>query len=291
MPTLIKGKELAQEMREKLGKRVEKIKNITGRQPGLAVIQVGSDPASSIYVRNKQKACQACGIKSFGYELPEDVSQTQLMELIDTLNQDEHVNGILCQLPLPDHLDEFAVTQSILPDKDVDGFHAVNTGLLSMGRSCLVPCTPAGILAMLKAYDIPLKGQRCVIVGRSNIVGKPVAQLMLKEHATVTIAHSRTRDLPGLCHSADILIAAIGKAHFVTPEYVKPGAVVIDVGINRNEAGKVVGDVDFTSVASIASAITPVPGGVGPMTIAMLLENTFQAYLKQNRVNEEQVDL
>ncbi len=287
MPILIKGKELAQELRETLGKRIEKTKSQTGSAPGLAVIQVGSDPASSIYVRNKQKACQACGIKSYGYELPEEVSQAELMELIDTLNQDAKVNGILCQLPLPDHLDEFAVTQAILPEKDVDGFHAVNIGLLSMGRDCLVPCTPAGILAMLKAYDIPLKGQRCVIIGRSNIVGKPVVQLMLKEHATVTIAHSRTRDLPGLCRNADILISAIGKARFVSPEYVKPGAVVIDVGINRDDAGKVVGDVDFTSVASIASAITPVPGGVGPMTIAMLLENTFQAYLKQNNVSEE----
>lgn len=265
-----------------------RIREESSLQPGLAVVQVGEDPASSIYVRNKQKACRDSGIQSFGYELPSDVTQEELLELIDTLNNDSKVNGILCQLPLPDHLDEFAVTQAILPEKDVDGFHAVNTGLLSMGRDCLVPCTPHGILEMLKAYDIPIKGQRCVIIGRSNIVGKPVAQLMLKEHATVTIAHSRTRDLPALCREADILIAAIGRACFVTRDFVKQGAVVIDVGINRNDEGKVVGDVDYTAVADQTSAITPVPGGVGPMTIAMLLENTFKAFLRQNNLKESE---
>lgn len=258
-----------------------------GVQPGLAVIQVGEDPASSIYVRNKQKACAACGIQSFGYELPADAEQKHVLELIETLNKDEQVSGILCQLPLPAHLDEFAITQAILPEKDVDGFHAVNTGLLSMGRDCLVSCTPAGIMAMLRHYDIPISGQRCVVIGRSNIVGKPVAQLMLKAHATVTIAHSRTRDLAGVCRQADILISAIGRAGFVTADFVKPGAVVIDVGINRGEDGKVTGDVDFAAVSDIASAITPVPGGVGPMTITMLLDNTVKAFLKQHHWENE----
>ena len=287
MTTILNGKALAQDMRQILTQRVEKIADRSGKRPGLAVIQVGTDPASSIYVRNKQKACEAAGIKSSGFELPEDVTQDELLTLIDTLNQDPAINGILCQLPLPGHIDAFAVTQAIVPEKDVDGFHAVNTGLLSMGHDCLVSCTPAGILAILKAYQIPIQGKRCVIIGRSNIVGKPVAQLMLKEHATVTLAHSRTRDLPGVCREADILIAAIGRANFVTSDFIKPGAVVIDVGINRGDDGKLAGDVDYTSVVGLVSAITPVPGGVGPMTIAMLLENTFKAFLRQNKLQEE----
>lgn len=237
-------------------------------------------------MRNKQKACQDCGIKSFGYNLPADVSEKELLELIEALNADREVNGILCQLPLPDHLDAFTVTRAIDPEKDVDGFHPYNVGLLSMGRDCLVPCTPAGILAMLKSYQLPIKGQRCVIIGRSNIVGKPVAQLMIREHATVTIAHSRTQKLPELCREADILIAAIGRAHFVDRSYVKPGATVIDVGINRNDAGKVVGDVNFADVEGVVGAITPVPGGVGPMTIAMLLSNTCQAFQNQNKLSD-----
>lgn len=285
MPTIINGKELAAKLRAELKEKIAALGKEQGR-PGLAVIQVGEDPASSIYVRNKQKACEACGIKSFGYNLPADVSEKELMELIDTLNRDREVNGILCQLPLPGHLDAFKVTTAINPEKDVDGFHPYNVGLLSMGRDCLVPCTPAGILVMLKAYNLPIKGQRCVIIGRSNIVGKPVAQLMIKEHATVTIAHSRTQKLPDLCREADILIAAIGKAKFVNRSYVKPGATVIDVGINRDENGKVAGDVDFADVEGVVGAITPVPGGVGPMTIAMLLQNTYQAFLNQNKITE-----
>lgn len=218
---------------------------------------------------------------SYGYRLPADIEEHELLELIDQLNNDPSVHGILCQLPLPDQISEFKVINAIDPKKDVDGFHPVNVGLLSLGKDGLVSCTPAGVLEMLKAYNIPLVGANCVIVGRSNIVGKPVAQLMLKEHCTVTITHSRTRDLAAVCRQADILIAAIGRPEMITADYVKPGAVVIDVGINRNAAGKVVGDVNFASVEPVASAISPVPGGVGPMTIAMLLENTWQTFLRQ----------
>jgi len=221
---------------------------------------------------------------SFGYRLPADIEEHELLELIDQLNGDPSVHGILCQLPLPAQISEFKVINAIDPQKDVDGFHPFNVGLLSLGKEGLVSCTPAGVLAMLKAYDIPLTGANCVIVGRSNIVGKPVAQLMLKEHCTVTITHSRTRDLAAVCRQADILIAAIGRPEMITADYVKPGAVVIDVGINRNAAGKVVGDVDFASVEPVAAAISPVPGGVGPMTIAMLLENTWQAFLRQEGI-------
>lgn len=280
MTTIIDGKALAAKIRAEVAEEVNLIKE-KNMAPGLAVIQVGADPASAIYVNNKKKACAEAGIKSFGYELPENTQQIQLLELIETLNHDDNVNGILCQLPLPSHIDELTVLRAIRPDKDVDGFHPVNVGLLSLGEDCLVSCTPAGVIEMLKAYDIPIKGKRCVIIGRSNIVGKPVAQLMLKEHATVTITHSRTENLDKVCQEADILIAAIGKAGFVKAGFVKPGAAVIDVGINRNSAGKVVGDVDFGEVSPIAGAITPVPGGVGPMTIAMLLKNTVKAYRLQ----------
>ena len=250
----------------------------------MAVIQVGEDPASSIYVNNKRKACAEAGIKSFGYQLPAEVSQAQILELVDALNYDRQVHGILCQLPLPAHIDEFTVISAIAPEKDVDGFHPVNAGLLSLGRDCLVPCTPAGVLAMLKANDIAISGKRCVVIGRSNIVGKPVAQLMLRENATVTVAHSKTTDLPRICREADILIAAVGRAGFVTADFVKPGAVVVDVGINRSAEGKVVGDVDFANVAEIAGAITPVPFGVGPMTIAQLMQNTLKAFCRQEHL-------
>ncbi|MBP1757481.1 MAG: methylenetetrahydrofolate dehydrogenase [Firmicutes bacterium] len=280
MTTMIRGKELAAQMRSKLAVTISQIYEKTGRRPGLAVVQVGEDPASSIYVNNKKKACEETGLMSYGYHLPADVDEHELLELIDQLNHDPSVHGILCQLPLPRHINEFKVINAISPEKDVDGFHPVNVGLLALGRDGLVSCTPAGVVEMLKAYNIPLVGAHCVIVGRSNIVGKPVAQLMLKEHATVTITHSRTRDLPAVCRQADILIAAIGKPQMITADFVKPGAVVIDVGINRNAEGKVVGDVDFASVAPIAEAISPVPGGVGPMTIAMLLENTMTAFLR-----------
>lgn len=284
MSTMIRGKELAAKLRSQLAEKVRETYARTGKRPGLAVVQVGEDPASSIYVNNKKKACEEAGLLSFGYRLPADIEEHELLELIDQLNGDPSVHGILCQLPLPAQISEFKVINAIDPQKDVDGFHPFNVGLLSLGKEGLVSCTPAGVLAMLKAYDIPLTGANCVIVGRSNIVGKPVAQLMLKEHCTVTITHSRTRDLAAVCRQADILIAAIGRPEMITADYVKPGAVVIDVGINRNAAGKVVGDVDFASVEPVAAAISPVPGGVGPMTIAMLLENTWQAFLRQEGI-------
>lgn len=281
--TIISGKEVAAQLRAQMTDEVHQIL-LSGLglkhfcPPGIAVIQVGHDPASSIYVTNKKKACDQVGIISFGYELPVDASQEELIDLIDTLNKDTRVHGILCQLPLPVHMDEFAVICAISPEKDVDGFHPVNKGLLSIGRECLVSCTPLGCLALLKNQGISITGKHCVVVGRSNIVGKPVAQLMLAENATVTIAHSRTKNLPEICRQADILIAAIGKVGFVTKDFVKPGAIVIDVGINRCEDGKVRGDVDFEGVSEVAGAITPVPGGVGPMTITMLLQNTIYAY-------------
>jgi methylenetetrahydrofolate dehydrogenase (NADP+)/methenyltetrahydrofolate cyclohydrolase len=280
MTTIIKGKELAARMRRQLAENVRQTYEQTGHRPGLAVIQVGDDPASSIYVNNKKKACKVAGILSFGYHLPADVDESELLLLIRQLNRDPSVHGILCQLPLPPQIQEFLVTCAIDPAKDVDGFHPENVGLLALGKDALVSCTPAGVLQMLKAYQIPLVGAHCVVVGRSNIVGKPMAQLMLREHCTVTIAHSKTRDLPQICRQADILIAAIGRPAMITADYVRPGAVVIDVGINRNADGKVVGDVDYTSVAPLAGAITPVPGGVGPMTIAMLLENTWKSFRK-----------
>ena len=284
MTTMIRGKELAAQMRSQLAEKVRTVYEKTGKRPGLAVVQVGEDPASSIYVNNKKKACEEAGLLSFGYRLPADIEEHELLELIGQLNDDPSVHGILCQLPLPGQISEFKVINAIDPKKDVDGFHPVNVGLLSLGKDGLVSCTPAGVLEMLKAYQVPLVGAHCVVVGRSNIVGKPVAQLMLKEHCTVTITHSRTRDLPAVCREADILIAAIGRPEMITADYVKPGAVVIDVGINRNSAGKVVGDVDFASVEPVASAISPVPGGVGPMTIAMLLENTWKTFLKQEDI-------
>lgn len=277
MVRMIRGKELAAELRTQIRSEIEQNLTRIGRRPGLAVIQVGSDPASSVYVNHKKKDCEDVGIVSFGYNLPEEVTQDQLLELIDTLNHDDRVDGILCQLPIPKHLDEFAVICAIAPEKDVDCFHPFNVGLLSLGRKGLLPCTPAGVMEMLKSADVPLKGKQAVIIGRSNIVGKPMAQLLLREHATVTIAHSRTQDLPALCRTADILVAAIGKPKFVTAEFVKPGAVVVDVGINRDENGKLVGDVDEASVSTVASALTPVPNGVGPMTRAMLMRNTWTA--------------
>lgn len=285
MAEIISGTEVAAALREKMKAEVEQIRSVAESRgeeqiimPGLAVIQVGDDPASKIYVNNKKKACAQVGILSFGYELPPETSQEELIDLIETLNEDPRIHGILCQLPLPSHIDEFSVICAIDPQKDVDGFHPVNKGLLSIGRECLVSCTPLGCLALLKNRGYEIVGKHCVIIGRSNIVGKPLAQLMLTQHATVTVAHSKTHNLLELCRSADILIAAIGKANFVTADYVKPGAVVIDVGINRDPQGKLCGDVDFAAVESLAGAITPVPGGVGPMTITMLLENTLHAY-------------
>ena len=277
---ILSGKEIAAQIRQEIGKEISEIKaNDPNRTlPGLAVIQVGENPASSIYVKRKIKACAEVGVVSFEHHLDGSVSQEILLELIDKLNADTRIHGILCQLPLPDHIDEFSVLCRILPEKDVDGFHPVNKGLLSSGMQCLCPCTPLGCLEILKRSGISVAGKSAVVIGRSDIVGKPAAALLLAENATVTITHSKTQDLPRVCSQADILIAAIGKEGFVTKEFIKPGAVVIDVGINRTAEGKVRGDVDFESVSQVAGAITPVPGGVGPMTIAMLLQNTLTAY-------------
>lgn len=278
--TIISGKELSSLIREKISKEAAELTAKYGKQPGLAVIQVGEDPASSIYVNNKKKACEQVGFKSFGYSLPETASEQELLDLIDTLNKDENVHGILCQLPLPKHTDEFSVICAIAPEKDVDGFHPVNKGLLSIGRDCLVSCTPKGCIELLKYANVDMAGKNCVVIGRSNIVGKPVASLMLHENATVTVVHSKTKNIKEICKQADILIVAIGKQGFVTKDFVKEGAVIIDVGINRCADGKVRGDVDFDDVVDVASAITPVPGGVGPMTITMLLSNTLEAFTR-----------
>ena len=285
MAKIISGKDLAAAMRQEIKDNTERLREITGEQPGLAVIQVGENPASSVYVSNKKKACEQVGIKSFGYHMPEDVTQEELLELVQTLNSDDRIHGILCQLPLPRHLNEFEVLCAVSPEKDVDGFHPYNVGLLSIGRKSLVSCTPAGIVEMLERNGVEIAGKECVIVGRSNIVGKPVAQLMLSRNATVTLTHSKTKDLPGVCSRADILIVAIGRPKFVTKEFVKPGAVVIDVGINRDENGKLVGDVDFEDVFEVAGAISPVPGGVGPMTITMLLSNTLESFKHINGIS------
>lgn len=276
MATIIDGKktsvEIKDELREKLAKLKENNSGVT-----LCVIQVGTDPASSIYVSNKKKACEYIGIKSLSYELPEETSQDQLIELINELNTESNVNGILVQLPLPKHIDEDKIIQTISPDKDVDGFHPQSVGRLSIGQKGFISCTPAGIVQLLKRYNIPMEGKECVIVGRSNIVGKPMAMLMLRENATVTVCHSRTNNLAEITRRADILIVAIGKAKFITKDYVKDGAVVIDVGMHRDENNKLCGDVDFNDLVDKVEAITPVPGGVGPMTIAMLMCNCVES--------------
>ncbi len=276
MAAIIDGKKISQEIKEELKEKVSLLK-AQGKTGALAVIQVGADPASSVYVRNKKNACAFIGIESLAYELPEETSEEELLRLIEDLNQDGQVKGILVQLPLPAHICEDNVIKAIRPDKDVDGFHPQSVGALVIGQKGFVSCTPAGIIQLLKRSQIEIAGKRCVVIGRSNIVGKPMSLLMLREHATVTIAHSKTKDLPGLCRSADILIVAIGKPRFIGAEYVKEGAVVIDVGIHRDADNKLCGDVKFEEVEPIASAITPVPGGVGPMTIAMLMNNCVQS--------------
>lgn len=279
MSYIIDGKKISQEIKDELRDKVLELKS-QGREGALAVIQVGDDPASSVYVRNKKNACAYIGIESLSYELPEETSQEELLGLIEKLNQDAKVRGILVQLPLPDHMDETAVIHAIAPEKDVDGFHPRNVGAMTIGDPGFLPCTPAGIIQLLKRSGIEIAGKRCVVIGRSNIVGKPMALLMLQENATVTIAHSKTENLKEVCREADILIAAIGKPQFITKEYVKEGAVVIDVGIHRNENNKLCGDVKFDEVEPIASALTPVPGGVGPMTIAMLMNNCVESIEK-----------
>lgn len=273
MAKLIDGKKISAQIKDECRARVEK----EGLDVTLAVIQVGDDPASTVYVGNKKKACEYIGIHSLAYELPEETTERELLELVEKLNGDENVHGILVQLPLPPHMDEDKVIRAISPGKDVDGFHPQSVGALSIGQPGFVSCTPAGIIQLLKRSGIEIDGKECVIVGRSNIVGKPMALLMLRENATVTVCHSHTKNLKEVAKRADILIAAIGKPKFITREYVKEGAVVIDVGIHRNENNKLCGDVDFDDVEPIASAITPVPGGVGPMTIAMLMNNCIEA--------------
>ena len=276
MAKLIDGKKISQEIKDELKEKVAVLK-AAGKTGALAVIQVGEDPASSVYVRNKKNACAYIGIESLAYELPEGTTEAELLKLIEELNQKEEVKGILVQLPLPAHICEDKVIQAISPKKDVDGFHPQSVGAMTIGEKGFLSCTPAGIIQLLKRSDVDIEGKHCVVIGRSNIVGKPMALLMLRENATVTIAHSRTKNLPELCKQADILIVAIGKPRFIGAEYVKEGAVVIDVGIHRNENNILCGDVKFDEVEPIASAITPVPGGVGPMTIAMLMSNCVQS--------------
>ena len=279
MAQLIDGKMISAQIKDELKEEVAQLKG-QGITPCLAVIQVGNDPASSVYVNNKKKACAYIGIDSLSYELEETISQEKLLELIAELNQNEKVNGILVQLPLPKHIDENAVIQAITPAKDVDGFHPETVGNMCIGTRGFLPCTPAGVIQLLKRSNIEIEGKECVIIGRSNIVGKPMAMLLLRENGTVTITHSRTKDLKEVTKRADILIVAIGKPKFVTKDFVKEGAVVIDVGIHRNENNKLCGDVDFDDVVGKVSAITPVPGGVGPMTIAMLMNNCVETVRK-----------
>lgn len=276
MAHIIDGKEISRQIKAELKETLDKwaAQQITAT---LAVVQVGHDPASDVYVRNKKRTCTELGIRSLSYELPESVSQKELLCLVEELNGREDVDGILVQLPLPSHIDEKAVLNAVSPDKDVDGFHPYNVGALSCGEDCFVPATPAGILELLKRSGIELDGKECVVVGRSNIVGKPVAQLLLAQNATVTVTHSHTRDLAEVTRRADVLVVAAGKRHLIGAEHVKPGAVVIDAGMHRDENNKLSGDVDFESVSGIASAITPVPGGVGPMTIAMLMYNCVKS--------------
>lgn len=273
---IIDGKAISEQIKEECRKKVAVYKE-KGIEITLAVIQVGADPASSVYVRNKKRACEFCGMTSLSYELPEETTHEELLTLIRKLNTDDKVNGILVQLPLPKHIDEDLVIQAIDPKKDVDGFHPQSVGALCIGQPGFVSCTPAGIIELLKRSNIEIAGKECVVIGRSNIVGKPMALLLLRENGTVTVCHSRTKDLKEVTKRADILIVAIGKPKFITGDYVKEGAVVIDVGIHRNEGNKLCGDVDFESVAEKTSAITPVPGGVGPMTIAMLMHNCVES--------------
>ncbi|MDE7192857.1 MAG: bifunctional methylenetetrahydrofolate dehydrogenase/methenyltetrahydrofolate cyclohydrolase FolD [Oscillospiraceae bacterium] len=273
MADIIDGKAVSAAVKEQIKEEIAR----EGLDIGLAVVIVGDDPASRVYVNNKKKACEFCGIKSYEYALPEDATEEELLELIDTLNGDGKVNGILVQLPLPKQLDEKKIIERISPMKDVDAFHESNVGRIMIGNYAFLPCTPAGCMELIRSTGVEVSGKECVVIGRSNIVGKPMAMLLLHENGTVTVCHSRTKDLAEVCRRADILIAAVGRANFVTADMVKEGAVVIDVGINRLENGKLCGDVKFDEVSEKAGYITPVPGGVGPMTIAMLMKNTVMA--------------
>jgi len=281
---IIDGKKVSSSILEKLTSQTEELNKQFGRAPGLATVLVGEDPASQVYVRNKNKRCKEIGFQSFEQNLPADIPESELLKLVENLNQNPEVDGILVQLPLPDHIRSELILEAILPEKDVDGFHPINVGGLASGKDVLCPCTPSGVIEMLDYYDISIEGKNAVILGRSNIVGKPQAFLLLRRNATVTICHSRTKNLAEVTSSADLLVAAIGKPNYVTADMVRDGAIVIDVGINRVD-GKLTGDVDYNPVAEKASYITPVPGGVGPMTIAMLMSNTLKAF--KARVNSE----
>ncbi|HEL1618469.1 TPA: bifunctional methylenetetrahydrofolate dehydrogenase/methenyltetrahydrofolate cyclohydrolase [Streptococcus suis] len=280
---VIDGKALAVKMQTALAEKTAQLKAEKGLVPGLVVILVGEDPASQVYVRNKERSALAAGFKSEVVRVPDTISEAELLELIEGYNQSDEWHGILVQLPLPAHISEEKVLLAIDPNKDVDGFHPTNMGKFWSGHPVMIPSTPAGIMEMFKEYQIDLEGKSALVIGRSNIVGKPMAQLLLDANATVTIAHSRTKNLPELARQADILVVAIGRGHFVTKEFVKPGAVVIDVGMNRDENGKLIGDVKYDEVAEVASHITPVPGGVGPMTITMLMEQTFEACVRSGK--------
>ncbi|MBQ7835864.1 MAG: bifunctional methylenetetrahydrofolate dehydrogenase/methenyltetrahydrofolate cyclohydrolase FolD [Clostridia bacterium] len=280
MAHIIDGKKIAADTRADIARRVEGFKTENGFVPGLAVIIVGENPASKVYVRNKKKACEDVGMFSVVIEMPEETKQEELMAKIEELKCDSSIHGILVQLPLPRHLDEDAVIAAIPPEKDVDAFHAQNTGKIMIGDFDFLPCTPAGVMKMLEYEGVEIEGKECVVVGRSNIVGKPQAMLLLHKNGTVTICHSRTKNLSEVTRRADILVVAVGRADFITGDMIKPGAVVIDVGMNRRDDGKLTGDVDFESAEKVAGMITPVPGGVGPMTITMLLENTLTAAKK-----------
>ncbi len=278
MAKIIDGKLISKQIKDELKSKVEKLKS-EGKEVCLAVIQVGCDPASTVYVGNKKKACEYIGIKSVAYELPEETTEEELLEIIDKLNRDDSVHGILVQLPVPKHINEEHIINAISPAKDVDGFHPASVGALSIGKKGFVSCTPAGIIQLLKRSGIEIEGKDCVVIGRSNIVGKPMAMLLLRENGTVTVCHSKTKNLKEVCKRADILVVAIGKPKMIDASYVKEGATVIDVGIHRNENGKLCGDVDYEAVEPVAGAITPVPGGVGPMTIAMLMNNCVEAVI------------
>ena len=285
MATIMDGKALSLKLKEQMKQRIEQLKQ-QGINPKLVVVLVGDNSASQVYVRNKHKSCGEVGIESEVITMPEQTSQQELLEVVERLNQDETVDGILVQLPLPKQIDEKTVLRSILPEKDVDGFHPVNVGLLSIGDECFAPATPSGIIAMFQEYGINIAGKNCVVIGRSNIVGKPMAALLLKNNATVTICHSKTEDLASYTRRADVVIVATGRRHTLTADMVKEGAVVVDVGMNRNEQSKLCGDVDYEEVKEKASFITPVPGGVGPMTITELLENTIQAAQRHHRAEK-----
>lgn len=278
--TVIDGKALGVKLQASLAEKTARLKEEKGLVPGLVVILVGENPASQVYVRNKERSALAAGFKSEVVRVPDTISESDLLDLIERYNQDDEWHGILVQLPLPAHISEEKVLLAIDPDKDVDGFHPTNMGKFWSGHPVMIPSTPAGIMEMFKEYQIELEGKSALVIGRSNIVGKPMAQLLLDANATVTIAHSRTKNLPELACQADILVVAIGRGHFVTKEFVKPGAVVIDVGMNRDENGKLIGDVKYDEVSEVASYITPVPGGVGPMTITMLMEQTYEACVR-----------